>query len=94
MGRNLDRQKLLQAVTDVLTRADPVGIVSDRVKNYDEYQAEAALIAARLRECETEACCRRIVHDVFVRQFGADTAGPEESFSELARAIWRLIDTG
>lgn len=71
----------------LLLRHDPIGLnVGDTI---DEYHAEAEHIAARLPQTTspTEVC--HVVHEVFVRWFDADLAGPQSAYETIAREIWQ-----
>ena len=79
---------LFDSVTALLFRNDPIGINFD--DNTDEYEPEARTILPRLRTCESSTDVLRVVHEEFVRWFGADTAGSPERYSDIASEIWRL----
>jgi hypothetical protein len=59
-------------------------------ENTDEYDPEAGTILPRLQSCKSSADALRAVHEEFVRWFGADTAGPQESYGNIASEIWQL----
>jgi hypothetical protein len=80
---------LFDSVAALLFRHDPIGIAFDD-KNTDEYEPEAGTILPRPRRCESHADALRVVHEEFVRWFGADIAGPEEWYAEIASEIWHL----
>jgi hypothetical protein len=80
---------LFDSVAVLLFRHDPIGIAFDN-ENTDEYEPEAGTILPRLQECESHTEALRAVHEEFVRWFGADTAGPEERYANIASEIWRL----
>jgi len=77
---------LFDSVAALLFRHDPIGIAFDN-PNTDEYEPETGTILPRLRGCESASDVRRVVHEEFVRWFGAGTAGPEERYSEIASEI-------
>jgi hypothetical protein len=83
----LDDRTTLALVTKTLSDEDPLALISATGANADEYDAEARMIANRLKSCQSFEACRRMIWEVFVTQFG-DGVGSENTFSELARSIW------
>lgn len=81
--------ELFDAVSCLLFRADPIGISFDD-ENLDEYDPEAGTILPRLKTCEAADDVLRVVHEEFVRWFGAATAGPRELYKPIASEIWQL----
>ena len=81
--------ELLDAVSGLLFRADPIGISFDN-KNLDEYEPEAGTILPRLKDCTSADDTLRVVHEEFVRWFDADTAGPRDNYQQIANEIWEL----
>lgn len=79
--------KRLHLIAAVLRREDPLGLITPG-QNEDEYNAEAALIAARISRCTSREECRRMVWEVFRDAFGEDIAGSEATFEGVADAIW------
>ena len=79
---------LFDAVAALLFRHDPVGINFD--ENTGEYETEAGTILPHLRDCKSVDDVKRAVHKEFVRWFDASTAGPEESYQQIALEIWEL----
>jgi hypothetical protein len=77
---------LYQQVTLILFEEDPIGI--NFKTNTDEYEPEAGTILPRLRECGTADGVRAVVHDEFVRWFGAEIAGSAEKYTSAAEKIW------
>jgi hypothetical protein len=77
---------LFDEVSALLFRLDPIGINFEC--NTDEYEPEVGTILPLLRSCSSAEDVRRIVHQEFVRWFGADSAGPEEHYSNIATEIW------
>ncbi|MFO6453463.1 MULTISPECIES: hypothetical protein [unclassified Aeromicrobium] len=77
----------IQRVSAILFENDPVGI--NFGENADEYEPEAADIVRRLPEASGPEDLARIVRDVFVHWFGAESAVRDSSYAELARRIWR-----
>jgi hypothetical protein len=72
----------------LLFRHDPIGINSEH--NSDEYRPEAETIALRLPEAATERDLERVIHEEFVRWFGADTAGPVGNYAQIAHEAWPI----
>jgi hypothetical protein len=81
--------ELLDATAALLYRHDPVGIAFDN-PNADEYAPEAETILPRLAGCNSTDDLLQVVHEEFSRWFGADTAGPRESYNEIASELWQL----
>src|SRR5687767_6779190 len=79
---------LVDAVTRILYRADPVGIGIGTGSPEDEYGMEAAAIARAVAEARDVDDLQRLVHAVFVRFFGEDSAGPETVYAAITREIW------
>ena len=79
---------LFDQVQSLLFRHDPVGINFET--NMDEYDSEVGTILPRLRSCASAEEVCRVVHEEFVRWFGADTAGSREHYSNISTEIWRL----
>lgn len=80
---------LYDAVAAALFRADPIGIAFDNEK-LGEYEPEAGTILPRLRICKSADDVLQAVHEEFVRWFGADTAGPQDSYRKISDEIWSL----
>ena len=49
---------------------------------------KSALYLPRLREANAAVDVQRIVHEEFVRWFGADLVGPLTDYAEVAEKIW------
>jgi hypothetical protein len=82
--------ELFDAVAKLLFNADPMGINFE--VNPDEYHPEVGTILPRLRSCQSTNDVR-VTHEAFTRWFGADAAGPAESYRQIAPDIWRLWST-
>jgi len=57
----------------------------------DEYDPEVSTILPRLREAKAAVDVQRIVHEEFVRWFGADLVGPLTNCADIAekmRGTW------
>lgn len=76
---------LLEAVSAVLFRHDPIGINFE--DNTDEYEAEAATILKRMGPATSPTEARRIVHEEFIRWFEPEIAGPEERYTDIASEV-------
>ncbi len=81
-------RELYDQVAELLFRHDPEGINYET--NTDEYEPEVGTILPRLRGCHSEDDALRVVHEEFVRWFGADTAGRRERYAKIATEIWQL----
>jgi hypothetical protein len=81
--------ELFDAIAGLLFRADPIGISFENEK-LDEYAPEAGTILPRLKACASADDVLRVVHEEFVRWFGADNAGPRELYEPIAAEIWQL----
>jgi hypothetical protein len=80
--------ELFDSTAAILFRHDPARINFE--VNQGEYEPEAGTILPRLRNCQSRDEVLRVVHEEFVRWFGAATAGPSESYHEIASEIWQL----
>jgi phosphoribosylformimino-5-aminoimidazole carboxamide ribotide isomerase len=78
------RTSMEDIVTEILHRADPVGVGFIP----DEYDIEAATIVPRLKDAHSEADVLAILHSEFCRWFSHQTAGPKERYSDAASEIW------
>ena len=79
---------LFDQVESLLFRHDSVGINFET--NTDEYPPEVGTILPRLRSCASAEEVCRVVHEEFVRWFGAETAGSREHYSNISTEIWHL----
>ncbi|MGB7061823.1 MAG: hypothetical protein WBF13_05650 [Candidatus Zixiibacteriota bacterium] len=80
--------ELYQAVTEVLLKYDPVGIVFE--DNLDEYDPELFTILPELKHCKSETEVLELVHKEFVRWFSESTAGAREHYEPIAKEIWEI----
>ena len=100
-GRRKQSQSLRAAygslyanVSRLLREADPIGLIAIGAPD-DEYDPEVSTILPRLREAKAAFDVQRIVHEEFVRWFGADLVGPLTDYAEVAERIWRTwLDCG
>ena len=74
-------------VSHLLREADPLGLIAIGAPD-DEYDPEVSTILPRLREANTAVDVQRIVHEEFVRWFGADIAGPITDYADIAERMW------
>jgi hypothetical protein len=88
--RVLRRQylSLHRGLTDILYRYDPLGLAATGTPR-DEYEPEVSTIISRLKNANGPDDVRRIVHQEFLKWFGAEeTAGPESAYDTIAQEIW------
>ncbi|HEY6947113.1 MAG TPA: hypothetical protein VI431_18385 [Candidatus Acidoferrum sp.] len=78
---------LLDSISAVLYRHDPIGINFE--VNPDEYETEAETILPRLSSCRSREDVHKVVHEEFVRWFDS-SAGSQERYKEIASEIWQL----
>jgi hypothetical protein len=81
--------ELFDATAALLFRHDPIGISFDN-QNKNEYEPEAETILPRLSRCHSSDDVLRVVHEEFVRWFGADNAGPQGPYKQIASDLWQL----
>ena len=82
------------AVAAIIAKADPINLLALGAPG-DEYDGEVAVIVPQLTAARGPEDVRTIVRAEFVRRFGEEVAGPQESYDEPAAAIWRvLLDNG
>jgi hypothetical protein len=89
----LERQRLKREygglydeVLEILFRNDPIGINFE--VNTDEYEPEVGTILPRLKEAHSPEDLQKIIHQEFVRWFGADIAGSRGKYAKIAQEIW------
>lgn len=70
---------------------DPVGLISDDDKNYDEYDPEVDSIFSSLHTCENADDVLDLVWNVFVYWFGEKTLKGKEHYRGIADEIWNAI---
>lgn len=86
--RTWTQRDLVDAVSALLFRADPVGINFET--NTDEYDAEAETIVIALPRATGLDDVRALAHEAFVQWFDAHTAGPIDRYTAVATEIWSL----
>ena len=81
---------LVDALTAVFERHDPLGLVTeDPDIAGEEYAPEVTVIAARLPRANSEEEARRLIHEVLTEWFDEASVGAEESLTPLAHDVWR-----
>jgi hypothetical protein len=82
---------LVDALTAVLERHDPVGLVTqDPDIHGEEYAPEVTVIATRLPNAQSEEDARRLIHDVLTEWFDDASVGTEQDLAPLARDVWEV----
>jgi len=80
---------LVDGITSILFRLDPVGIAFEN-PHRDEYASEAAMIARFLPEARDSEHLEKAVREVFLRQFGEPLPGAVTRYRDVALEIWRF----
>ncbi len=80
---------LYSEVSRLVRAGDPVHLIAIGAPD-DEYDPEVSTILPRLREATSRNDVHRIVHEEFVRWFGADIAGPSETYTAVSEEIWNV----
>ena len=80
-------RELFEATAALFFRHDPIGIAFG---SSDEYEPEVGTVLPRLCACRSEADVCRVLHEEFVRWFGADGAGSPEHYQQVAIELWSL----
>lgn len=78
--------ELYDEVQEILFRNDPIGI--NFGINTDEYEPEVGTILPRLKEAHSPEDLQNIIHQEFIRWFGADIAGSKTEYTTIAQEIW------
>jgi hypothetical protein len=86
--QTVTQRDLVDAVSQILFRADPVGINFET--NTDEYDAEAETIVIGLPNAHCPEDVTALTHETFVQWFDAQLAGPIDRYSAVASEIWNL----
>ena len=81
------KQGPLEAVSRLLYRFDPIGLVRYGAP-VDEYDPEAETILARLPSCGSAHAAHTVVHEEFTRWFGAEVAGERARYQGVSAALW------
>lgn len=82
------QRDLVDAVSQILFRADPAGINIET--NTDEYDAEAETIVIGLPNVHSPEDVKALTHETFVQWFDAQIAGPIDGYAAVASEIWNL----
>ena len=77
---------LYDRVAAILFEVDPIGINFEH--NNDEYEPEVDTILPRLRSCVSADDAKQVIHEEFVRWFGAESAGSAHAYSKIAERVW------
>lgn len=88
LAQTATKRDLVEAISAVLLRADPVGINFET--NTDEYDPEAETIVIALPRSAGPDDVRALTHECFVQWFGAASAGPIERYAPVSHEIWSL----
>ena len=80
--------ELFQSISALLFEHDPISINYET--NRDEYEPEVETILPRLKGCHSAEDVRRVVHEEFIRWFGAEDVGPENRYEQIAKQIWDI----
>jgi hypothetical protein len=81
---------------DLFARHDPLGWIAVGAPN-DEYEEQADMVLPRLLELRTTGSLAgaevlRIVHEEFVKWFGAGTAGLAERYASIAAEVFEGLE--
>jgi hypothetical protein len=79
---------LVDAVSQILFRADPAGINFET--NTDEYDAEAEAIVTGLPNARSPEDVKALTHKTFVQWFDAQIAGQTDRYATVASEIWNV----
>src|SRR5215471_1145914 len=82
------QRELVDAVSQILFRADPIGINFET--NTDEYDAEAETIVIVLPNAHRPKDVTALTHETFVQWFDAEDAGSIDHYNAVASEIWNL----
>src|SRR5262245_35025513 len=80
--------RLVEAVPNAIDRADPIGLLAMGCPS-DEYAPEVGSIAPRLKGVNNADDVQSILHEEFVRSFGA--AGARNSYKAAADDVWNAL---
>lgn len=84
------RAGLARGVARAVAAADPLGLLAAGAPR-DEYDLEVATLLPRLEGARGVAEVQVLVHQEFVRWFGAEVAGPVEGYRAAAEGVWRAV---
>jgi len=80
---------VVSQISEALFNDDPIGLVADTAVK-DEYESEAETIVMRLSKEQRlldDEDVAMIVHEEFIRWFGADLAGPHDRYTRVAARV-------
>jgi hypothetical protein len=83
----VEYQEIVALVERRLFDRDPIGL--NFGTNTDEYRAEAETIVLRFCDASPVPDPGLVVHDEFVRWFGADVAN-RSNYDDLGRELWAM----
>jgi len=86
--QTVTQRDLVYAVSQILFRADPLGINFET--NTDEYDAEAETIVIGLPGAHRPEDVTALTHETFVQWFDEKLAGPIDRYAAVASEIWNL----
>src|SRR5262249_49227001 len=86
--QTVTQRDLVDAVSQLLFRADPAGINFET--NTDEYDAEAETIVIGLPNAHRPEDVTALTHQTFVQWFDSQIAGPIDRYAAVASEIWNL----
>ena len=77
-------------VSAAIAAADPIGLFALGAP-CDEYDREVDLIVAGVARARDADDVQRVVHEAFVRSFGAETAGTRDRYQTATATIWEAV---
>ena len=80
---------LYSEVSRVVRAVDPMHLIAIGAPD-DEYDPEISTILPRLRGATSATDVQRIVHEEFLHWFGADIAGPSETYAAVSEEVWNV----
>ena len=83
-------QALVAAVERAVNEADPIGLLEIGAPT-DEYSPEIGTIVPRIANAQRLDDVTDVLHEEFLRWFGAGAAGPRDAYEAPARRIWDAL---
>ena len=77
-------------VSNILFRHNPMDLEGTR--NTGDYDPEVDLLLLRISEAEHLGALQRILFEVFVNDFGAESCGSSERYDAAASEIWKAYE--
>lgn len=74
-------------IKHAIDHADPIHLLEIGAPD-DEYEPEIREIASRVEGCTTLEEIQLLLHEVFVKWFDEQIAGPRERYRRVAEVIW------